>query len=37
MASEVHAALDYHADLIHLEAPAVEPVFDELVLTARKE
>ena len=35
--ASVHALLDYHADLIRLEAPAVEPYFDSVVEAARRE
>lgn len=35
--ASVHALLDYHADLIRLEAAAVEPYFDAVVEAARRE
>ena len=37
MSAEVHAALDYHRWLVHLEAPSLTREFDQVVTTARAE
>jgi hypothetical protein len=37
MSAEVHAALDYHRWLVHLEAAPVSREFDQVVATAREE
>lgn len=37
IASSVHASLDYHADLLRLEAPALAAPFDDVLRAARKE
>jgi hypothetical protein len=37
MSAEVHAALDFHARLVRLEAPTVSTAFDSVVEAARRE